>query len=106
MTYSLKGDEATCIWILHEGSVNHLHRGKPDGKTVWAPGLLGTVALRGLKAARANWGYPNHGPTAEEGGRHQQVHQLGEVDEVEVARGARIGPSFTGNAQTGKMWVL
>ncbi len=51
----IQGDEATCIWILHEGSVEHLKGGKVVGTEVWAPGVLGVVALRGLRQRDGDW---------------------------------------------------
>ena len=76
-TSNLQGDEATCIWILHEGSVSHLKCGRAEGHTVWAPGILGAVALRGLSGAKAGWDEPGHGPTAEEEGRHRREERHG-----------------------------
>ena len=63
--------------------MSHLKCGKTEGRTVWAPGLLGTIAIRGLKVgAETDWGEPGCGATAEEarGGRDLPEHRAGQVE--------------------------
>ncbi len=72
MDVCVQGDEATCIWILHEGSVEHLKGGKVVGSAVWAPGLLGIVALRGLRQELLDSGEPG---TPAEGGESGDMRE-------------------------------
>ena len=55
----------------------HLKCGRPEGHTVWAPGLLGTVALHGLRAVREG----ASGGRAEEENRQQHQDAAGTTSE-------------------------